>query len=291
MQSFDFSTRSFGKCILAGEHAVLRNFTALALPVRSCFLYLQYKKQDMNLEVHFAGSLGSELNILFWGALERALQLVNKSRSDLKGYLHLENNIQIGAGLGASAAVCVAISRWFKYLGFISEADLFEFSRQMENVFHGESSGIDIAVNLANTAIAFKRGGERREIQITSQPKLALSYCGVRGFTSECVNKVKTLALVNPELAKKMDLQMQQAVDLFIHSLTQSSDRGEVQKAMQLAKDCFENWGLCSGNLGEHMRELENRGALAVKPTGSGNGGFVLSLWDKSIPSDLIPVF
>ena len=291
MQEFDFSTRSYGKCILAGEHAVLRNFSAIALPVRSSYLHLQYKKQNMNLEVQFAGSLGSELNILFWSALEKALQMQSRSRADLSGYLRLENNIQIGAGLGASAAVCVAISRWFQYLGWIQDNELFEFSRQMENVFHGESSGIDIAVNLANSAIAFKRGGEKREVLMTWQPKLALSYCGVRGFTSECVNKVKTLALVNPELAKKLDLQMAEAVSYMEKSLSHANSNQDMIQAMNLAKDCFENWGLCSGNLGEHMKQLEQRGALAVKPTGSGNGGFVLSLWDKSIPSDLIPVF
>ena len=32
------------------------------------------------------------------------------------------------------------------------------------------------------------------------------------------------------------------------------------------------------------MVMLKNAGAIAVKPTGSGGGGFVVSLWDKQPP-------
>lgn len=35
------------------------------------------------------------------------------------------------------------------------------------------------------------------------------------------------------------------------------------------------------------MNRLTAEGALAVKPTGSGGGGFVLSLWDRQPPESL----
>jgi mevalonate kinase len=42
------------------------------------------------------------------------------------------------------------------------------------------------------------------------------------------------------------------------------------------------------------MKEIEALGALAVKPTGSGDGGFILSLWKEAPPKnsglDFIPV-
>ena len=36
-----------------------------------------------------------------------------------------------------------------------------------------------------------------------------------------------------------------------------------------------------SEGLQQHMNHLLSSGAIAVKPTGSGGGGFVLSLWEK----------
>ncbi len=39
--------------------------------------------------------------------------------------------------------------------------------------------------------------------------------------------------------------------------------------------------GLISESLQQHMQQLLHEGALAVKPTGSGSGGYVLSLWES----------
>ena len=45
-----------------------------------------------------------------------------------------------------------------------------------------------------------------------------------------------------------------------------------------------------------HMQQLKKAGALACKLTGSGSGGYVLSLWNEKptsaeLTSELIPVF
>ena len=46
-----------------------------------------------------------------------------------------------------------------------------------------------------------------------------------------------------------------------------------------MAKDCFEQWGLIDSSVQAEMDRLSAQGALAVKPTGSGGGGYLLSLW------------
>ena len=69
-----------------------------------------------------------------------------------------------------------------------------------------------------------------------------------------------------------------------IHLLTEAIKEGA---------HCFESWGLVSETLTQHMQLLYNHGALAVKPTGSGNGGFVVSLWENPPPKtsvELIPL-
>ena len=62
-------------------------------------------------------------------------------------------------------------------------------------------------------------------------------------------------------------------------------------EAIKKGADCFQKWGLVSETLSQHMQVLYAHGALAVKPTGSGNGGFVVSLWETSptrLPIEII---
>jgi len=58
-------------------------------------------------------------------------------------------------------------------------------------------------------------------------------------------------------------------------------------EAINSAADCFTQWGLVSESLQQHMLRLHDAGAIAVKPTGSGGGGYVISLWESPPPSDM----
>ena len=195
-----FETRTFGKWILAGEHAVLRGCPALVFPLTSKYLQLNYMASNENLKLEMVGEHGEELKLLFWGVLEKACELKSIQRSDLKGHLKLENSIPVGAGMGASAAFCVAMARWFEHLGYVTSEEIYEFSRQLENLFHGESSGVDIAVAMTAKPLLFVRGGVRETLDIPWMPELYISYSGKRGVTVDCVNKVKSLMSQNPAL-------------------------------------------------------------------------------------------
>ena len=287
MKPIRFEVQVPGKWILAGEHTVLRGAPALVFPLSSRTLELCYDPSaSSSLQLELTGEYGEELQLLFWGVLERACELTKIQRQDLKGRLKLSNRIPIGAGLGASAALCVALGRWFQSMELISEADVYEFARTLENLFHGESSGVDIAVALSREGIRFLRGGERSQIQMNWKPQWYVSYSGKRGVTLECVNKVKALLQKDPRLGEEIDRNMRLAVELAERALMAGAEKGllQLQEAMNLARSCFELWGLSPD---EHIQFLLSQGALAAKPTGSGGGGFVLSLWNQEPPSEL----
>lgn len=284
--SIDFSCKSFGKWILAGEHSVLRGVPALVFPIRSRNLELNYSKGPQSLELQLVGDHGKDLQLLVWGVLEKACELKKISRADLKGTLLLESSIPVGAGMGASAALCVAVTRWLGFLGYVDESEYYEFARSLENLFHGESSGVDIAVALSGEGLRFVRNGEKKPLTATWKPHWYISYSGKRGVTVDAVNKVKDLILKNPDLGEKLDLQMAKAVEIAEQALMLDSQAGfaVLAEAIELAGQCFEQWGLNDGEPRAHIEWLRKNGAMAVKPTGSGGGGYVLSLW-KNEPS------
>jgi mevalonate kinase len=295
MQSdvYNFTTTTHGKWILTGEHAVLRGCPAIIFPVPSRSLTLTYQATGEEARADFSGEHDEELKLIFWAALERAVEIIDKPHGAILGKFSLRNTIPISTGMGASAALCVAIGRWLIWQGWLSEAKLYEFARELENLFHNESSGADIAATMANAGIYFIRNGERRIITTNWQPIWYLSHSNKTSGTARCVKKVKELWQTNAKLAEQIDADMLQSVKLAEIALTLSPTNGlaKLKQAIDLACCCFERWGLAGGNVEQHIQALKAAGAIAAKPTGSGDGGFVLSLWQempKNVPFELI---
>lgn len=289
-----FETTVYGKWILSGEHAVLRGSPALVFPLKSRFIHLKYQKDSKTdgLQLILGGSFGEEFRLLFWGVLEKAFEMKKIRRNELAGHLQLDCNIPIGAGLGASAALCVAVTRWLMHYQYVQESESLEFARQLENLFHGESSGVDVAVALSGKPVRFVRNQKRDEFEARFSPRWYISYSGKRGVTADCVAKVKKLLEAQPQVGQAIDADMKEATAICENALVQEglTEAERLQllaRGVELGKSCFVRWGLCEGALDQHMQLLTESGALAIKPTGSGQGGYVLSLWEKAPPASL----
>ena len=250
-----------GKCILAGEHSVVRGKPALVAPLFSKKLTLDCQPAE---QWKLNGPPALEKAIL------RAQEILGKKSA---WNVSMASEIPLQAGLGSSAALSVAIT---KLLCPQSE-NLFPIAMELENLFHGKSSGIDVAAVLSQKPIRFQKGKAEKQ-ELKNLGKFFLFDTGLRSSTKDCVKQVEAMQ------RSDLDDRMEQAVEL----LAQDS-LPAIKEAMEMASSCFREWNLIPQKMEEQMQALKAKGALAVKPTGSGNGGFLLSLWNNP-PEGLLPI-
>lgn len=297
-----FKKRIYSKWILSGEHSVLRFHPAIVYPLKKYYIDFSYEdtQEPFSFKKQEKESSGFDFTFLplFEQALmKKILQIVQKQKKDLTGRLIVDSSIPFGGGLGASAILAVACVLLFEHKGWIDKKDLHKTAREIEDIFHKKSSGIDVAAVLEQKALLFQNGKVQKYLQPCQvQPQLYLSYSGRRSSTSSNVAHVEESLKKQPDFFKKIDEDMSRSVQLCLLALNKTQKKemlNQFKQAFDLGENCFKEWNLFSENLKKHSQILKEHGALATKPTGSGLGGYVISLWDEApsqVPLNMIPV-
>ncbi|KTD74632.1 mevalonate kinase [Legionella waltersii] len=282
-----FRTRVPAKCIIAGEHVIQRGGFALVSPLMSYHFSLEYVPAEIKTTATISGEGHNSLQVLLWPVVNHALDLLNRNPANLKGYFNIRNTIPIGGGLGFSAAISVAVAQWVANQQWIKPSEIFEFAVKLEGIFHGQSSGVDIAGVMSNKLIIYYSSHEIASITPLWKPKLYLSNSEVTSITKSCVEKVKNLRDSDKEKAQQIDDKMRLATTLVKEALMREDNLGLslLINGLNLGNECYYEWGLVSPKLNDHVLVLKEH-ALATKIVGAGYGGHVLSLWKDNPPPD-----
>jgi mevalonate kinase len=275
-----YSVEVPAKWVLTGEHSVLRGRSAIAFPHQAMRFSLTYTPSSVNELA--ANPFQSQIRLLIGRASEflKVPLEVDESR------IELHSQIPIGAGLGSSAALCVALSKFVLSKAGKNEDLLVPLATHLEHFYHGKSSGMDISAIAAHThpiLYSMDRGAQLIA-PLGALPRFELYDSGKRGSTKECVQKVKHWQQTMPHLVDHYDDQMAESTRIAHEALlgfskNQRDSEQKLAEAMKLAQQCFETWGLVTPELMEQKHELLKQGALAVKLTGAGLGGFWVALW------------
>ncbi len=289
-----FEVKVPAKCILAGEHLILERGYAIVAPFNHYQLILSYEASKIKTMHTISAEGNNSYGIILWPLIVRAYELLHKDPSTIKGFFNIKSTIPPCCGLGFSAALCVAITKWIIYQSLLPRSELFQFAVQLEDLFHKPSSGVDIAGVTARNIIRYSSNHELNEIT-TWQPLFYISSSNETRITSSCVKKVQQLKNENPIKAEVIYEKMWQAVSLINTALEKKNDISlhVLAQGLTTANECYYEWDLISPQLHNHIQKLKQF-ALACKVVGAGIGGCVLSLWKKPPPANfpikLIPL-
>lgn len=276
-------SKRHGKIILMGEHSVVYQQPAIALPfkaVNTNVIIVENDKKEIETSTYFGSIEGLPDDYLGIKTLIRTM-IETFSLVSENFLIKIESTIPIQRGLGSSAAVSIALvdafDQYFKLsLDDHEKMSLFHIS---ESIHHRNPSGIDTRVIYENKAILF----EKKQNIITFSPEisayLVVADTGITGDTSIAVNKVKEKIACDNTAVKRIE-ELGILTKRTYHSLLVNNIK-EIGFNMTEAHKILKELGVSHTKLDHFVNLSINNHALGAKLTGGGLGGCMIALVDS----------
>ena len=275
---------SAGKIILLGEHAVVYNEYAIALPIEEA-VYVEV--QEIDEDCHFVIN-GSSINISDPSSIEYAhmilmvekiCNLLNIDRVNFR--INIVSRIPLSMGLGASASYAVAITRGLidLYKFPSTNKQINDIAFECEKISHGNPSGIDNTVASYAQPILYnkKEGIKKLNCEDIKSLPILIALSKKSSRTIDIVNEVYLRYENNKILYKDIFKQLGKLSKKGLNAI-QNHDYEQLGILMNVAHGLLNAIGVSNAELEEMIDLARSEGALGAKITGSGGGGSIIIL-------------
>lgn len=253
-----------GKVILAGEHFVVHGTAAIALPV-------------LSREV----TVGVERQVGSWSVpdgvrdhLVRCLECLGEQPEDLT--LRVESTLPIGAGLGGSAALAVALVRALDVEG-ISDVEVRARAHRLEALAHGNPSGIDDAVATFGCPVFLSPVRTVEPLGLSELPRIWIAVSPEPSLTLQAVAKVAEMKGSDEASFSALRARGAELVAL-AHGALLACDWIGLGVVMTRNHELLSELGVSTPGLDRLVAAAQEAGAYGAKLTGAGCGGAVLAV-------------
>lgn len=252
-----------GKLLLAGEHAVVYGYPAVAAAVS---LGTTVALRDRPGPSGLGDSAIRDARL--WPALSTLVPAEGVA-------VDVASDLPVGCGMGSSAALAVALVRALarREGREATFEECFERAFRVERAFHGTPSGVDHAVSARGGAVRYRRGadGAAPDIAPLAMPaplRLVVADTGTPGDTAAMVARVRARGCAE-ELRAIGDVAERVAA-----CLRGGGDPGPLFRENQALLRAI---GVSTPALDAACRTMEDAGSSGAKLAGAGGGGVAIA--------------
>jgi len=295
------SATASGKIILFGEHAVVYQRPAIAVPVSQVQARVTIKKSKQPLTIQTSeflptplryGALRENSEVLISYAdlreddpLKAIIQLTLRSFKVMPPHatLTIHSTIPIASGLGSGAAVSTAIARalaqYFKR--DLDSATISSLVYEVEKIHHGTPSGIDNTVIAYGKPVYFVRGQPIETFNVAQPFRIAIADTGIQSPTKIAVGDVRAAWEADKDRYEKI-FDGCGAIAQRARKLIEDGQPDQLGSLMNENHELLRQMGVSCHELDDLVDAATRAGASGAKLSGGGRGGNMIALVNES---------
>lgn len=195
--------------------------------------------------------------------------------------INIDSEIPLGAGLGSSSACCVAgAAAIFRLFGEISKEEILKHAIEAEKTIFENTSGADCTVCTYGGIMEYDKKQGFKKIENEPNFHLVIVNSNIKHSTESMVSKVKQFEIENEEeFTKLCDQESKLVKDVL--ELLKENNTSKIGEKINQNQEYLEIIGISNNEL-RKMIKMGQKSSFGAKITGSGGGGCIFAITNKS---------